>query len=175
MALDTPFASILTFSDPRSVTLFSNGRRLVKLAEEESFSLSQNIRWFLSRKGEALKVEQSGAEPCFIAVGTTVRIRFAPPVSPFSPVPSIAAGAKPGIRRECEPGRDQRIAMCWPRARLALATFHFFIGAEHQRPTGQGFLPRESTPTFPPDDFLGFSRSGSIDCPSISSSSFHLQ
>jgi hypothetical protein len=45
-----------------------------------------------------LKVEQSGAEPCFIAVGTTVRIRFAPPVSPFSPVPSIAAGAKPGIR-----------------------------------------------------------------------------
>jgi len=135
-------------------------------------SLSQ---WFLSRKGEVLKVEQSGAEPCFIAVGTTVRIRFAPPVSPFSPVPSIAAGAKPGIRREREPGRDQRIAMCWPRARLALATFHFFIGAEHQRPTGQGFLPREPTPTFPPDDFSGFSRSGLIDCPSIRSSSFRLQ
>ena len=41
------------------------------------------------------------------------------------------------------------IGMCWPRARFALATFHFFIGAEHQRPTGQGFLPCAPTPLFP--------------------------
>jgi len=174
VALDTPLCVDTLMLWPEIGHPVLERPQTGKPAEEENFG-RQSLSVVLSRKGEVLKVEQSGAEPCFIAVGTTVGIRFAPPVSPFSPVPSIAAGAKPGIRRECEPGRDQRIAMCWPRARLALATFHFFIGAEHQRTTGQGFLPREPTPTFPPDDFSGFSRSGLIDCPSIRSSSFRLQ